>query len=61
VNENIRFTVKNLAIYLGCGESSIRKLTREHELPHFRIGAKIIYTKQDIDEWIKNNTLQKSE
>ena len=48
------FTVKELAKYLRCSESTIRKLVRENNIPYFRLNSKINFSKDRIDEWIKN-------
>ena len=57
MQDNTRLTVKELASYIHCSESSIRKMTREGNLYHFRIGSKILYNKYEIDQWIIDSTL----
>lgn len=46
-------TVKELAMYLRCSESKIRNLVRDNAIPNFRIGAKINFNKEAINNWIK--------
>lgn len=46
-------TVNELANYLNCSESLIRKQLRENQLKSVRIGTKILFDREDIDEWIK--------
>lgn len=46
--------VKELAKYLKCSESAIRNLVRDNAIPHFRIGAKINFNKEAINNWIEN-------
>lgn len=46
--------VKELAQYLKCSESVIRNLIRDNAIPYFRIGRKINFNKEAIDEWIRN-------
>lgn len=52
--------VKEVADYLSCSVSSIRNLVREKKLPCFRIGSKINFNKEAIDNWVHsqetNNT-----
>lgn len=48
------FSVSEIAEYLHCSESSIRKLIREKNIPFFRIASRIFFKKESIDEWIKN-------
>lgn len=54
--------VKELAEYLKCSQSAIRNLVKDNAIPHFRIGVKINFNKEAINEWIKNqerkNTLK---
>lgn len=47
------FNTKEIATYLSCSVSSIRALVRNKEIPNFRIGAKLNFNKESIDEWIK--------
>ena len=48
-------TVKELGIYLCVSESTIRKMVRESRIPFMRIGAKILFEVDLIDNWIKQN------
>lgn len=50
-------TVKELAIYLGCSESTIRKLIRTQQIPFFKLSRKINFDKQVIDKWIQEQYL----
>lgn len=45
--------LKKLLGFYGCSESSIRKLIRNKEIPFFRIGVKINFTKDSLEEWIE--------
>lgn len=47
------FNVKEVAKYLNCSESTIRKLVRETKIPFFKICSKISFYKKSIDEWIE--------
>ena len=44
--------IKELAIFLNCSVSTIRKLIKEKRIPHFRIGAKIYFRLSEIERWI---------
>ena len=46
------FNVKELSEYLHCSISSIRKLVRMKQLPHFRIGNRLFFNKELIDYWV---------
>ena len=52
------FNVKEVAIYLNCSTSSIRKLVRERSIPFFRIGSKLNFNKEAVDQWIRNQEIQ---
>ena len=52
------FTVKEVAKYLNCSVSSVRALVRKKEIPHFRIGSKLNFNKEAVDNWIHNQEIQ---
>lgn len=41
------------AKYLGYSVGTIRNMTSEHKLPHYKIGRKVVYKKTELQEWIK--------
>lgn len=41
------------AKYIGCSEYTIRQMVRERRIPHYRIGVKILFTKNSLDKWIE--------
>lgn len=50
------FDLKGLSAYTGGGLSirTLRKvLTMPDGLPHFRVGGKILVSKNDFDSWVK--------
>ena len=47
------FCVKELAEYLKCSESTIRKLVKNKAIPYFRIGSKLYFSKTAIDLWVR--------
>lgn len=51
------FNVKELSEYLQISSSSVRKLVRENSIPYFRILSKILFSKESVDLWIKNQEL----
>lgn len=52
------FNVKEIANYLNCSVSSIRSLVRNREIPYFRIGSKLNFNKEAVDNWIHNQEIQ---
>lgn len=51
--ETITITVKDVAKYLGVHTDTIYDLVGEGSLPHIRFGRKILFSKESIDEWIR--------
>ena len=47
------FNVKEVANYLKCSTSAIRSLVRKKSIPFFRIGSKLNFCKNAIDDWIE--------
>ena len=56
-NEKIVFNVSDVCKYLHTSQSSIRKLVRTKQIPHYRILSRIFFDKETIDIWIKNQQL----
>lgn len=48
--ENIIWTIPEVAKYLGCNVSSIRKLVRNRQIPLWRYGSKRNFSKSSIDK-----------
>lgn len=46
------FDVKQLAEYLNVSISLIRKLVKNKDIPYVRLGAKILFSKIEIDKWL---------
>lgn len=44
--------IKEVADYLHCSVSTIRKLIRENNIPYFRIGSKLLFEKEKVEEWV---------
>ena len=59
MNDNIKFTVRSVAEYLACSESSIRKLVKENKIPYYKIFAKILFDKYTIDRWLSSQICNK--
>jgi len=48
-----RFTVKQAADYLGVHQDTIYTMVRQKEIPHFRLRRRIMFSKQAINDWIR--------
>jgi excisionase family DNA binding protein len=51
-------SLKQLALYSSVSESKLRDLLRE--IPHFRIGRKIIVRRSEFDLWVRERRRQHS-
>ncbi len=47
-------TVKEAAEYIGASEYKTYDLVRNKKIPHFKVGAKILFRKEAIDRWVAN-------
>lgn len=47
--------VKQLSEYLNISISLIRKLVRNKDIPYNRIGVKLLFSKSEIDNWLKES------
>lgn len=54
------FTVSEVATYLKCSQSAIRKLVNNKQIPFYRIGRKILFKKLSIDAWILNQETEQT-
>ncbi len=55
------YNVKEVAKYLNCSQSTIRKLLRNNQIPYFRVGYRIFFKKSLIDLWISNQCIRSCE
>lgn len=50
VNKKV-FTVDELALWLGVGEGRIRCLISNKEIPYYKNGGKVYFSKEEIEQW----------
>ena len=55
------FNVKEVADYLKCSQSTIRKLLKNKVIPNYRVAQRIFFKKSLIDLWINNQCIQSCE
>lgn len=46
------FTVREVATYLKCSQSAIRKLVSIKAIPFYNVGNRILFRKEAVDNWI---------
>lgn len=54
---SVMLDIKECSDYLNISVSLIRKLVKRKEIPHNRIGIKILFSKNEIDKWIRDNQI----
>lgn len=50
-------TIPELSKYLNISSQTIRKLVKNGDLPFFKVGDTVKFSKNSIDEWIHNQEL----
>ena len=55
------FDVKEVADYLHCSQSTIRKLLKNNQIPSFRVAYRVFFQKSLIDLWINNQCFRSCE
>lgn len=56
---NVMLDVKGLSEYLNISVSLVRKLVKSGDLPHNRLGVKILFSKMEIDKWLLDHQINK--
>jgi excisionase family DNA binding protein len=49
----ITLTVAEASHFLGVGEKAVRRLTNERRIPHIRVGKLIRFTRQGLEEYLR--------
>ncbi|SKA98629.1 DNA binding domain-containing protein, excisionase family [Caloramator quimbayensis] len=50
--EKYGMDTKEASIFIGCSAYTIRELARKKQIPHYKIGNRIMFTKQALIKWI---------
>jgi excisionase family DNA binding protein len=48
-----RMLPKEAAEYIGAGYDKLMQMVRLKQIPHYRIGRRVLFTKEALDEWIQ--------
>lgn len=51
--ERKTLTVQEVAQYLGVHTDTIYTMVRQKQIPHFRIRRRILFSREAIDAWIR--------
>ncbi len=54
MDQNIVFDAREAAAYLNVHYETVLRMSRRRELPHHRIGRKLLFRKDSLDRWIQN-------
>ncbi len=57
----ICYSAREVAKATGLSLSTVRKLTRSGEIPHVKVGRRIIYPVTAIHEWLLTNSIGTTE
>ena len=55
--DEIIFNIVEVADYLKCSPTTIRRLAKKQRIPFFRIGKKYNFNKKIIDNWIYQQSI----
>ena len=47
-----------LLIYLQISRTTLYKLIKKDEIPHMRLGRKLLFRKKDIDAWLETKRVK---
>lgn len=53
MNHERLMTAAELAIYLSCSLSTVRRLVASGSLPHYRLGKMVRFRRADVDLWLQ--------
>ncbi|MFC5531022.1 helix-turn-helix domain-containing protein [Cohnella yongneupensis] len=53
-----RMSVKEVAAYIGASEYKIYEMTRMKAIPHYRIGSRILFRTETIEDWLRTQEVQ---
>ncbi len=57
-----RFDEREAAEYLGLAHITVKKLRLARRGPsHFRLGKRVVYSEQDLSEWMNRRRVETSE
>ena len=47
---------EQLAVYIGVSKSTIHKYTSSRVLPFMKVGGRLLFRIEDVDEWIRSRS-----
>lgn len=49
------YSIEEIAIYLDVSVPYVRKLIRSRDIPYYRIGNRLKFDKEKIDDWLETH------
>jgi excisionase family DNA binding protein len=56
--DKLTINAKELSELLGVSIDTIYKMTREKEIPYVPLGRRVLYRRESIEQWLKENELK---
>jgi excisionase family DNA binding protein len=53
--EKLTLTAQEVADILNISIDTVYKLTRQNEIPHVTIGRRVLFRRESIEQWLKDN------
>ncbi len=50
-------TAPEVAAYLRCSVSTVRRLVGRGEIPHYRLGKMVRFRRREVDVWLRANSV----
>jgi len=54
MTEKTRLLPQEAADFIGCGYDKLMQMVRLKQVPHYRIGRRVFFTKESLARWIEN-------
>lgn len=58
MTERTRMLPQEAADYIGCRYDKLLQMVRLKQIPHYRIGRRVFFTKESLTLWIENQERQ---
>ncbi|PFM82707.1 hypothetical protein COJ46_02550 [Bacillus sp. AFS077874] len=50
----ITMSIREVSEYTGIGQTTLYQLAREGKIPHKRVKSKVIFLREVIDKWLRD-------
>lgn len=56
--DSVGMNTKEAAQFIGCSAYTIRELARQKKTPHYRVGNRIMFTRETLLRWIEKQEVR---